>query len=305
MKKVFKVIGIILLVFVVLIALLFIKGAMTPFVPKDYTETTGVVENIESKYLKMGDHDVSYFEKEVDEAYKKYEIYYPSEMEEENKEYPVVVFINGTGVVGSKYKALFEHLASWGFIVIGNEEQESWNGNASEKSLVFLLQENENPVSMFYKKIDLNNIGVSGHSQGGAGVFNTITKHEHSDLYKTAVALSPVNEEQAIALKWYYDLTKINIPLLMIAGTKGDFETKTVIPLDKMIAMYEKINAPKIMMRRVDANHGQMLYFADGYVTAWFMWQLQNDENASLAFIGSNPEVLNNELYQDQKIDLQ
>ena len=150
----------------------------------------------------------------------------------------------------------------------------------------FLLQENENPNSIFYEKIDLNNIGVSGHSQGGAGVFTTITEHEHSNLYKTAVALSPSNEEQAIDLKWHYDLTKINIPIMVIAGTKGDFETKSVIPLDKMIVMYEKINAPKIMMRRIGAKHGQMLYIADGYVTAWFMWQLQNDEEASMAFVG-------------------
>ena len=39
-------------------------------------------------------------------------------------------------------------------------------------------------------------------------------------------------------------------------------------------------------MRRIGAEHGQMLYIADGYVTAWFMWQLQGDEEASKAFIG-------------------
>lgn len=29
------------------------------------------------------------------------------------------------------------------------------------------------------------------------------------------------------------------------------------------------------------------------------MWQLQNDEEASKAFIGDNAEILNNTLYQD------
>jgi len=57
-------------------------------------------------------------------------------------------------------------------------------------------------------------------------------------------------------------------------------------------------------MRRIGAEHGQMLYSADGYVTAWFMWQLQNDEEASKAFVGNNPEILKNEFYQDQKIGL-
>ena len=47
-----------------------------------------------------------------------------------------------------------------------------------------------------------------------------------------------------------------------------------------------------------------MLYKADGYVTAWFMWQLQGDENAATAFIGNDPEILKNPLYQDQKTTL-
>ncbi len=305
MKKMLKIIGIILLVIIILIVLLFVKAALTPMVPNDYIESTKTGGNIEAKYLKMGKYEVSYFEEETDELFKKYEVYYPSELESKNKKYPVVVFVNGTGVVGSKYKKLFSHLASWGFIVVGNEEQESWNGNASEKSLNYILEENKNKDSKFYNKIDIDNIGVSGHSQGGAGVFTTITEHEHSNLYKTAVSLSPTHEEQAISVKWHYDLTKINIPILMIAGTKGDFETKMVIPLDKMTAMYNKINAPKVMMRRKDAEHGQMLYIADGYVTAWFMWKLQNDEEASKAFVGDNPEIMNNNLYQDQRIDLE
>ena len=41
-----------------------------------------------------------------------------------------------------------------------------------------------------------------------------------------------------------------------------------------------------------------------GSVTAWFMWQLQGDAEASKVFIGDNPELLNNNMYQDQRIDL-
>ncbi len=305
MKKVLKIIGIIVLIPIILLALLFIKAALTPMVPNDYTETVKTDGIIESKYLKNGKYEVSYYEEKTDEKFEKYEVYYPKELESKNKKYPVVVFVNGTGVKGSKYKSLFKHLASWGFIVIGNEEEESWNGIASEKSLAFILKENENKDSKFYNKIDIDNIGVSGHSQGGAGVFTTITEHEHSNMYKTAVALSPTNEEQAISLNWHYDLSKINIPIMILAGTKGDFETKLVLPFDKMQDMYSKINSPKLMARRTDAEHGDMLYVCDGYVTAWFMWQLQDDEEASKAFIGDNPELLNNKLYQDQKINLE
>lgn len=37
----------------------------------------------------------------------------------------------------------------------------------------------------------------------------------------------------------------------------------------------------------------------DGYVTAWFMWKLRGDEDAASAFIGNEPELQNNPLYQD------
>ena len=57
------------------------------------------------------------------------------------------------------------------------------------------------------------------------------------------------------------------------------------------------------MMRRIGAEHGQILYSADGYVMAWFMWQLQDNEEASKVFTGDNQEIMQNELYQDQKIN--
>ncbi len=70
--------------------------------------------------------------------------------------------------------------------------------------------------------------------------------------------------------------------------------------------IYDSIpdSVPKIMARGIDAEHGDMLSFADGYMTAWFMWQLQDDEEAAKAFIGDNAELLHNELYQDQQANI-
>ena len=47
-----------------------------------------------------------------------------------------------------------------------------------------------------------------------------------------------------------------------------------------------------------------MLYSVDGYITAWFMWQLQEDKKASNAFLGEKSEFLNNKLYTDININL-
>ena len=306
MKKVLKIIGIILLAIIILIAALFIKAALKPAVPKDYTETVKTGGDIEAKYLKNGEYTVAYTEVKVLENYKKYEIYYPEELTSADKNYPVIVVSNGTGVKGSKAKAMFEHFASWGFIVIGNEEEYSWNGFAADMSLNYLLKCNGDSENIFYRKIDTDNIGSLGHSQGGVGAVNAVTDTKHGDMYKTVVAESPSNPELSGNLEWDYDISKVNIPIFMVAGT-GKADAETIIPLEKMNEMYEAlVSVPiKAMARRSDTEHGYMLYSADGYVTAWFMWQLKGDENASKAFVGDKPELLANELYQDQHIELE
>lgn len=304
-KKVLKMVGIVLLVIIVLVVLLLIKSVFSLAVPKNYTEAVKTGGEIEAKYLKNGSFEVKYYEQKVDIDFAKYEVWYPSEMTDSSNKYPVLVVLNGTGVKASKYKTQFEHFASWGFVVIGTEEEEAWDGEAADSSLAFLIQQNEDKDSLFYQKLDFDNVGAVGHSQGGAGVFNAITEHEHSSVYKTAVSLSPTHEEQAVSLGWHYDVTKIHIPIIIFAGTEGDFEMKLVIPEEKMRSMYEKLNVPKVMARKKDCEHGEMLYSADGYVTAWFMWQLQGDEEAEKAFVGDKPELMNNELYQEQRIDLE
>ncbi|MCR4585837.1 MAG: hypothetical protein K5686_08965 [Lachnospiraceae bacterium] len=58
------------------------------------------------------------------------------------------------------------------------------------------------------------------------------------------------------------------------------------------------------MARKLDMEHGEMLYSADGYITAWFMWHLQGDETAAGAFTGNDAEIMGNELYCEQRAHL-
>ena len=55
----------------------------------------------------------------------------------------------------------------------------------------------------------------------------------------------------------------------------------------------------KVLARRTDTGHGDMLPYADGYMTAWFMYHLQGDETAGTVFLGDNAEILNNANWQD------
>lgn len=301
--KILKAAGIALLALLALAAFILVKAMMTPFVPNDYTKTVETGGELEAKYLAMGGHQVKAAHAEAPGGWKKFHAYYPADLEEGGT-YPVVVFVNGTGVGASKYKALFRHLASWGFIVLGNEDPSTCTGASADATLAWLLGENEDPDSVFYQRVAVERTGILGHSQGGAGVFNAVTVNDHSALYKAAAALSPTNEDTAEALNMTYDLSKLDIPTLMLAGTEGEFETQLVIPLAQMEKMYAHMDVPKVMARRAGSEHGGMLYQADGYVTAWFLWQLQGDQEAAGAFIGDSPELERNPLYQDVRIDL-
>ena len=86
----------------------------------------------------------------------------------------------------------------------------------------------------------------------------------------------------------------------MISST-GETDSK-LAPLEGLQELYGNVpeHVSKIMARRNNADHGEMLYYADGYVTAWFRYWLKGDENAKVAFFGDSAEILSNSLYQDQ-----
>ncbi|MBQ3425113.1 MAG: lipase [Clostridia bacterium] len=305
MKKALKIIGIVVLVVVVLLVILFLVLANKPAVAKDYTKTVKPGGEIEAKYLQTGPYEVSSLKMDVMENFKCYEIWYPTEITSTDRKYPVVIFANGTGVKASAYSPVLEHLASWGFVVIGTEEEYSWNGFSCEMCLRLLLKINEiedYPIAEtnpFYGKIDLENVGLSGHSQGGVGVINAATDTTHKHMYKTIFAASPANMALAHNLEWDYDVTGIEIPVFL-ASSIGDADENLVVNLEGLREIYEAIPSDtKLMLRRNDADHGDMLSFADGYMTAWFLWQLQGDVTAALAFVGDEAEIWNNNYYQD------
>ncbi len=275
-------------------------------VPENYTTSVKTAGTLEAKYMATGSHKVSYFESYAMMSFQKYEMFYPSDITDIDKPLPVVVFVNGTGIKGSKYQALQKHMASWGFITIATEEEYAWNGFSAEMSVRFLEKLNnskqfDNKDNIFYHNINVKNIGITGHSQGGYGVVNAITVQKHASSYKAAVILSSDASFSGNDFMWSADSTLIKTPSLII-GSTGKFDS-VVASLKNLQGLYSNIQhgTSKVLARRNDADHGQMLYYADGYVTAWFMYYLQNDEEAKTAFFTTDAEILTNPLYQNQQ----
>lgn len=300
-----KVILIVLALLAMAIAGLFWFGSKKPMAPDDYETAVQTGGSIEARYMQKGSSQVLFKEYPLLQGFKKFEIYYPESLVQTDKQFPVIVVCNGSGVTASKYPEVFRHLASWGFVVIGTEEEYAWHGFGAEMSVRFLEDIKDKPTlgdqeepNPFYQKLDMNKVGIVGHSQGAVGVINAIDDQDHGIVYKAAVILSPTNLELANSLYWNYDGSKITVPSL--CGTKEG----VVIDADGLRTISNSFPEEtfRIMALRKDTEHGQMLYSANGYVVAWFMWLLQDDQQASQAFLGSQPEILTNPLYQDQQV---
>lgn len=298
--KILKWVGIVILAIVLLLAILLFILSKKPFVPSNYTKTVETGGELEAKYLAMGEYEVKHTETDAPEDWGKFITYYPAAVETADKTYPVVVVVNGTGVYASKYPVLFKHLASWGFIVIGNEDPSTCSGDSADAALAYLLEQNDDPDSVFYRKVDTAHIGITGHSQGGVGVFNAVTQQPHGNLYTCAVSLSPTEMELADAIGLHYEPDKMTVPTLLLAADAND-----VISPEGTQKVYDAMTVPKAMALRTDMDHGKMLYSADGYVTAWFLWYLQADVEAAKAFSGDSAELLENSLYASQQIDIE
>mgnify|MGYP002795477279 FL=1 len=287
-----------------------------PSVTADYYTQTQTGGEIEEIYTAMGEYDVDYAEYPAqDLLIKQYKIWYPSALAgEEGREWPIVVMANGTGVPASRYAPVFRHLASWGFVVIGNEMQNSWSGGASAGALDLLAELNEDPSSLFYHKLDLDNVGSAGHSQGAIGAINAVTAQPNGDSYKALYLASTPSSLYASTLEWAYDPALIDVPCFMTAGTglldageagspevAEEAQEVSISPLWSQEENYGLIpdSVPKLRARRTGADHAEMLPWPDGYMTAWFMYWLQGDEAAGRAFFGPDAEIVHNPLWQD------
>jgi len=270
---------------------------------------------LESKYSGIGNFEVSQVKIETGEdILKHYWIWYPSELEEKQEKYPMIIVTNASNMAVYNYEPFFKRLASWGFIVVGNEDKQAGKGDSTSKTLDFMLESNHNNESLFVNKVDEEKIGIVGYSQGGAGAIRAVTEFENSNKYKALFTGSAAYALLSKNLGWEYDISKIKIPYFMTAGTGRSDDTGVkdiekefggVAPLSSLVENYNGISEDvfKVRARAVGAEHSDMLACSDGYMTAWLLYQLQGDEEAGRVFQGEEAEILQNRNWQDIEIN--
>ncbi len=311
MKKVLKVVGIIILAVVVLLAVLFIKNIIDsnkPYVSDTYYNDFKSSSPLEKKYAGLGSYTVSTVEYKSDnKSIEKISVWYPSELESSDKNWPMIMVVNASNTRVRNYKPFFERLASWGFIVVGNEDPQCGTGETASITLDYML--NLPTDSVLNGKIDKDNIGIIGYSQGGAGAINSVTRYENGSIYKTMFTGSAAFQLLSKNMGWEYDISKVKIPYFMASGTGtsddsgkyGEGDYPGVAPLHGVKENYDGIPADvfKVRGRITGAEHGDMLVLSDGYMTTWMLYQLQGNEEAGTVFLGDDAEILHNAGWQD------
>ena len=262
----------------------------------------------EMKYSQLGAYETAYTEfPSANESVGKVRVWYPRELENGAKTWPMIMVVNASGTPASSYEPFFPRLASWGFIVVGNEDGQTGNGKTASLTLDFMLDLPSD--SVLFDKIDYDSMGIIGYSQGGAGAICAVTNYENGSCYKAMFTGSAAYPTLAKNMGWEYDASKITIPYFMAAGTgksddSGNDPEKSyggVSPLSSLIANYNSIgeDVQKVRARAVGAEHEQMLMRSDGYMTSWMLFQLTGNEEAGTVFGGENAEILHNANWQD------
>ena len=261
-----------------------------PMVNDGYQQSIDYKGELERKYAMNGTLAIDSFAVESgDERTKRFEVWFPKEMRTTQKKYPLVVMANGTGVFASRYKPIFEHLASWGFIVVGNEDGSSWWGHGTAATLDFILKQNATQGSLFYGKVKTDAIGLAGHSQGGVGTFHAAADFDNSRSYKAICAMS--GNDPSVA-------AKIQCPVLLMMGTGG----LDANGMKGVMECYSKIKSQPVVVGRLrNTEHGDVLTKGDAYMTAWMRYWLCGDQQAAKCFVGNQAEIMSNKGWQEQK----
>lgn len=289
-----------LMIFLIIGFSLLFTALILQEVKKDYYKKVDAVGTLENKYTYHGEYKVSSYEVDSHEdLFGKYKIWFPSKLEkDEIGKYPVVIFVNGTGLPYRKYEPIFEHLASWGFVAVGNDDPSSGNGKSTSITLDYITSLNNTKGNIFYNKLDMKNIGVRGYSQGGPGAINAVTEFENSHKFTSMYTISTTSYSIINywhLKRWYYDTSKINIPYFMVSST-GIIDSHILSLPSSLFNNYNNINdkIPSIMARRKNVDHVGVVTHADNYMTAWFRYTLMQDKEARNVFCGDSPEILNN-----------
>lgn len=188
------------------------------------------------------------------------EIYYPASTSGDNApivnaQFPVLVFGHGFVMSWDAYQNFWDSLVPHGYIMVFPRTEGSISPNHQEFGLDLrflneqMKNENNNPSSFFYQKINLKS-AIMGHSMGGGASFLAASNYTN---FTTLINFAAANTNPSAI-----DSAKhVTVPLLMFIG-QNDGVTP---PNNHQIPMYD--SCVSVCKTRVTILGGGHCYFAN------------------------------------------
>lgn len=222
-----------------------------------------------------------------DSAEFSYIVVYPENFNARMK-LPVVVWSNGTYVPPKSYEDIFSLLAQEGFIVVASTDSLLYDGSVVSGAIDFIIEQNDNPDSPLYRRVDTSRIGAAGHSLGGRSSINAAVKDERIGVV-ASIAGSNIESERV----------ELQTPALFFAG-----ENDTVIAPQLWVEpMYDACRGPAVYVSLKNAGH--VACFTDPelyayYISNWFYTWLYEDQELKEIFV-PNGNMSNDVRFADYK----
>ncbi|WP_329204502.1 acetylxylan esterase [Streptomyces sp. NBC_00683] len=199
-------------------------------------------------------------------------LYYPRDIASSDRRHPVIVWGNGTNGIPLVYRDLLLHWASQGFIVAAANTPQSNLGISMRAGIDMLTRRNADPASIFLNHVDLEHIGASGHSQGGAAAI-VVGADPRID---TILPIQP----GPLA-----DIDAVHVPALLLAGEKDSIVFPFLVK-----AFYDAADhIPALYGELRGADHFTVVGDPGPFAaptTAWFRAHLMGDGTARAQFFG-------------------
>lgn len=193
----------------------------------------------------------------------------------------VVLWGNGSGAMVPTYAQMLNHWASHGVIVVAAVTGKAGSGKPLLDCLDYVAAENVREGSPLKGRVDLDYVGASGHSLGGAGALMA-----GRDPRVTATApIQPYIQNHSFdpdAAKHQHG------PMLLLSGAADTVAD----PAGHQAPVFADANQPVVWAALAGASHNLPSTGDSGpyraATTAWWLYQLMGDPAAAARFEGED-----------------
>ena len=197
-------------------------------VPDNYMELEDNEGEIEKEFAKMGEFNVSSENIKIKENQKyNYIMFYP-EIDNSNDsnevKYPVIIFINNIYKTYKINEPIFNHLASYGFIIIVNDDQNSLDGESTKEILENIENLNNNKNYAFHDKLDINNIGISCQDKSIISLLKLANNNTFTEKIKSVFCASPLPQKDILLEKQYYFYKNMTFKNIFFISSNDDIK---------------------------------------------------------------------------------